>query len=984
MLPGNKCHVRLQAIADHSRAGHSERVQKSLSTASELLEATAWDQTALGAQAQWPRSLKTITQLVMGSSFPMFLVGGDERTLIYNDAYVAILGDLHPAAFGQPFFEVWPEVRATVEPIIDAALAGTSSYFENLPVELCRSGHPEPAWFTFSYSPISEDGGAVSGALCVCVETTESILKEQRQNFLGKLRERLRFLKDPAAIIQEAQRAVGEQLKVNRVGYGSLDDAERFFTTSDNWTDGTVPNHNGTHDLTLFGPAVHGAIRRGETLVVHDLAPDDLTPPEVQQAFRALEIEAGVTVSLVKSGRLVAAMYVHQKQPRHWSKAEVAIIEEVAEITWSALEQFIAETALLDSQRELSTLNQKLQHDIHKRTAERDRMWQLSRDLQVVVDRRWQMVAVNPAVTPLLGYDVAEVRGTRFDQYLHPDDLRMVSDDIREAAARPIGDFEARIRARDGSWRWFSWSAAPSRGRAYVIGRDVTEDRARQERLEAAEAARRQADALYRAYFENAPEALFVISVQPDGSFIAEEINSAHEAGVGLGRDEVRGKQITEILPPDVAEQVARTYRHVVDTRTIYQYRESFTLQGEQQYWDTSLVPVLDEGGQVSKIIGSSRNITPQIRAEEALRQSQKMEAIGQLTGGVAHDFNNLLTPIVGALDVLHRKGVGSDRERRLIAGATQSAERARTLVQRLLAFARRQPLQPVAVKVPALVSDMGELLASTIGPQTRVVIEVPNELPPAIADPNQLEMALLNLSVNARDAMPRGGTLRISANRESVGVSESLGLQAGNYIKLSVTDTGSGMDKATLERAVEPFFSTKGIGRGTGLGLSMAHGLASQLGGTLQIRSQPGLGTTVELWLPESPVEALPSDQEQRLIPALGQGTILLVDDEDLVRASTADMLVELGYRVVEAASAEAALRLLAGGLEFDKLVSDQLMPGMSGTELAREVRELRHETPVLIISGYAEADSVAPDLVRLPKPFRLDELGAVLSTLR
>jgi signal transduction histidine kinase len=234
--------------------------------------------------------------------------------------------------------------------------------------------------------------------------------------------------------------------------------------------------------------------------------------------------------------------------------------------------------------------------------------------------------------------------------------------------------------------------------------------------------------------------------------------------------------------------------------------------------------------------------------AEAQLRQVQKMEAMGQLTGGVAHDFNNLLTPIVGALDMLQRKEVGGDREKRLIAGAVQSAERARTLVQRLLAFARRQPLQATAVDVAGLVRGMAELIASTSGPQIKVAIDVPDSLPHAKADPNQLELALLNLAVNARDAMPEGGTLRISADEEQVGSGHRSGLKSGRYLRLSVADTGVGMDEAVLARAVEPFFSTKGVGKGTGLGLSMVHGLASQLGGATEIESRRGSGTNIEV----------------------------------------------------------------------------------------------------------------------------------------
>jgi len=371
-------------------------------------------------------------------------------------------------------------------------------------------------------------------------------------------------------------------------------------------------------------------------------------------------------------------------------------------------------------------------------------------------------------------------------------------------------------------------------------------------------------------------------------------------------------------------------------------------------------------------------------RAQDALRQSQKMEAMGQLTGGVAHDFNNLLTPIVGSLDMLQRRGIGSEREQRLIAGAAQSAERARILVQRLLAFARRQPLQAVSVDVAALVAGMGDLVESTTGPQIRVVVDVAEDLPPARADPNQLEMALLNLSVNARDAMPDGGTLRITASTETVDGDHRSQLSSGTYIRLSVADTGMGMDEATLARAIEPFFSTKGIGQGTGLGLSSVHGLASQLGGALTIQSQPGMGTTVELWLPVSNEDAnLPSNVSRFEEEGSDRGVALLVDDEELVRMSTADMLADLGFAVIEASSADEAVRMLERDQAFDVIVTDHLMPGMTGTELARHVQRIRPGLPVLLVSGDAETAGVDADRPRLTKPFRKDELATTLLAL-
>ena len=312
--------------------------------------------------------------------------------------------------------------------------------------------------------------------------------------------------------------------------------------------------------------------------------------------------------------------------------------------------------------------------------------------------------------------------------------------------------------------------------------------------------------------------------------------------------------------------------------------------------------------------------------AHEQLRQSQKMEAIGQLTGGIAHDFNNLLTPILGGLDILQRRGIGDPRGQRLIEGALQSAERARVLVQRLLAFARQQPLQLSPVDIGDVVQGMSELVGSTLGPRIRIVLDVSDSLPSAMADANQLEMALLNLVVNARDAMPDGGTLTVTARVDEL--DGAGGLRPGRYISLSVSDTGVGMDAETMSRAIEPFFSTKGIGKGTGLGLSMIHGLAAQLGGRLDLASTLGVGTTVRMWLPVAEGEMArmglaPSTDDR---DSLDAGVVLLVDDEDVIRTTTSQMLTDLGYSVVEASSAREALSELpdpavdhAGDRPFD-----------------------------------------------------------------
>lgn len=376
------------------------------------------------------------------------------------------------------------------------------------------------------------------------------------------------------------------------------------------------------------------------------------------------------------------------------------------------------------------------------------------------------------------------------------------------------------------------------------------------------------------------------------------------------------------------------------------------------------------------------REVAARERAQEQLRQAQKMESIGQLTGGVAHDFNNLLMAVIGNLDILRRRLPDDPKLTRLVEGALQGAQRGAALTQRLLAFARQQDLKAVAIDMAALLRGMSDLLDRSLGPRIALRFDLAPDVPPARADANQVELALLNLAINARDAMPDGGDIEISLDQASMGPDD--GLPEGNYVRVRISDNGSGMSEAILKKAIEPFFSTKPVGKGTGMGLSMVHGLAVQLGGRLELSSRLGEGTVAALWLPAAldlPETLAPSPA----LTALGRAaTILVVDDDPLIASSTVEMLADLGHEVIEVNSGAEALEVLNSPRAIDLMMTDHAMPEMSGAELARRTRTVRPRLPILLATGYIELEeSETINLPRLNKPYNQAQLRAEIDRL-
>jgi PAS domain S-box-containing protein len=385
---------------------------------------------------------------------------------------------------------------------------------------------------------------------------------------------------------------------------------------------------------------------------------------------------------------------------------------------------------------------------------------------------------------------------------------------------------------------------------------------------------------------------------------------------------------------------------------------------------------------------------TSQLRAEIAARektqsqllQSQKMESVGQLTGGIAHDFNNLLMAIMGSLEILRKRVPDDSGTRRLIEGAMQGATRGASLTQRMLAFARQQELRTSSADMGDLILGMQELLHRSIGPRIKLRMQVADGLPPAEVDAHQVELAVLNLVINARDAMPSGGSIDIRVDNQEMPAFNAMQLKQGNYLRVQIIDSGVGMDAETLRKAIEPFFSTKAAGKGTGLGLSMTHGLAMQLGGALSLTSEVGNGTTATLFLPvaQNPTRAQPGDAPAAGTASGVRAKILIVDDDPLVANSTVDMLLDLGHSVTEANSGERAVTLLESDQPLDLLLTDQAMPGMTGIELAEIARSMRPGLPILLVTGYA--DLPACELAKLPrlaKPYHQADLQAAIEAL-
>lgn len=790
-----------------------------------------WSRTGLGDPRAWPDGLKIPLRMLLTSRFEMWLGWGPDLLFFYNDAYIPTLGLKHPSMLGKPFREVWAEVYADVADQVERVRAGQATWNKALLLLLERSGYPEETYHSFSYSPLYQ-GPSVAGLLCVVSEDTERVISERRIDMLRHLGAELVGASDQHAV----QQAVCSVLSTNRRDFpfallylgeeGNACTADAAPLLKEVWPLQDREALGKGRIIQLRGGLAYpsGEWRRPPTEAVMVPIPG----AHRQNAF----------------GTLILGLNPHRRNDPN--------VMDMARLIAGQISGALANVGALQSERRRA-----------------DRIWTHARDLMVVVGADGIYRSVSPAWTRILGHAVEDVIGHSFEEFVVPDDIPSTADGLQQAASQTdLTGFENRLRTVDGGFRWISWHTAMEEGLVFGYGRDVTEQKANEAALAA---------------------------------------------------------------------------------------------------------------------------------AEDALRQAQKMEAVGQLTGGIAHDFNNLLTGIIGSLDMMQRKLArgGSPDVQRFVSIATASANRAASLTQRLLAFSRRQSLDPKPVDVNELIHGIEDLIRRSIGESIELKIAAQPDLWQTKCDPNQLESAILNLAINSRDAMPNGGQLAIETgnawiDRHHANLHRSTAY--GDYVVISVIDTGQGMSQEIASKAFDPFFTTKPIGQGTGLGLSMIYGFAQQSNGFTEIESKEEQGTTVRIFLPrnEDASKRDPPDAGRSDGRSHGEETVLVVEDEIAVRAFVVDVLQELGYRTLEAVDGASGLKILESNVQdVDLLVTDVGLPGgLNGRQLADAGRVLRPGLKVLFMTGYAFNAPVGnnyldPGMAIITKPFASDKLARQVQTI-
>ena len=909
-----------------------------------LIAAFDWDSTPLGPLADWPQSMTAPLALMLHSQVPMVMLWGPEGVMLYNDSYALFAEQRHPGILGQSVYTAWPEVGAFNQHVLAQCLAGHTLSYKDQEFVLYRTGEPEQLWIDLDYSPVLDASGTPVAVLAIVTETTDRVRAQRR---VSSERERLHrmFAQTPSFMAM----LVGPQ-----------------------------------HVFDLVNPAYLQLVGHRDVLgkPVRDALPDIAGQGYFEQldalyasgeAFfgHSMPVMLQRTPGAAPEQRYVDLVF----QPLRGDDDQVmGIFVEGSDVT----ARVRAEAAVRASEQQLREFAQAMPNHV----------WAARPDGQL----DW----FNDRLISYSGLTLEELKNRPWQAMVHEEDAERAQHQWAHAllSGQPY-EVEFRLRRADGSYFWHLARAQPIRDAQGRITRwvatntDIDEQKrtARalahlNEHLEQQVAVRTaERDRMWRLSTD------IMLVCDLEGSLLS--VNPAWTTLLGWTQTELIGRNFFEFIHPDNHQATRVEMDNLARGVTTYRFENRYRRRnGSYCLLMWTAVPEAGLVHAVGRDITADREAAlMHKRTEAALHQAQKMESIGQLTGGVAHDFNNLLQVISGNLQLLGRAVAGQERAQGYVQSALDGVRRAAKLASQLLAFSRRQPLQPKTVNLGRFVSGLEELLRRTLGEGIAVQTVVADGLWNSLVDPTQVENALLNLAINARDAMDGSGRLTIEARNallDEAYARQQPGLVAGQYVLLMVTDTGSGMSPEVLQRVFEPFFSTKPEGKGTGLGLSMVYGFVQQSGGHVRVFSEPGHGTTVKLYLPRSLDDEAPALATAPQQDPGGSETILVAEDDNGVRATVVELLQQLGYTVLQACDAASALAVIDTGVHIDLLFTDVVMPGsLRSPELARLARERQPHMAVLFTSGYAQ-DAIVhggrldPGLDLLGKPYTQDALAS------
>ncbi|KAA0569890.1 PAS domain S-box protein [Azospirillum sp. Sh1] len=908
-----------------------------------LMHGHDWAATPLGPMEGWPQDLRATVRLMLRSRQAMFIGWGPDVAFLYNDAYLDILGTRHPQALGRPMREVWPDAWPQARDLVRRVYDGESLLHEDLLVRLERRGAVEDCYFSFSYTPITDEAGRTGGFLCIVAETTSAVERARAEEEVRLANERLRALFRQAPGFMYVWRGPDHVYEMANDAYFDL---------------------IGRRDI--IGKPAREAL-----------------PEIVGQGFFELADQVYAT----------GEPFVGEGMPARIARRPGAPLEE-------RFVTFVFQPIRDDQGQVMGMFVQGSDVTGMKQTEEALRESQ--QRLHIAQDaggigtfelRADGMVAVSPEFCRLWGIGERPlVQLEELVALIHPDD-RPNLNTLRpgQVPKDGLGYVEYRINRPDsGAERWIARRAQAITGDrdgegARLLGAcyDITNRKCAEDALRALNATLEQRvaertadrDRMWRLSTD------IMLVARFDGTITA--VNPAWTTLLGWEEAELQNAAFLDFVHPGdraaTVAEVGRLESGLTTMRFENRYRHK---DGSYRWISWTAVPDDRFIHAVGRDVTARKESEAALRrAEDQLRQAQKMEAVGQLTGGVAHDFNNLLQALSSCLTMIGRRSAEPKLAPLLEAGM-QAVDRGAKLVQQLMGFARRDSLRPEPIDVRDRVLGMAGLLERALRADIRLETRFAPCLHPIEADPTQFELALINMAVNARDAMPEGGTLSIEAENRTLGPGDASGLEGagleGDFLRLTVADTGMGMAPEVAAKAFDPFFTTKEVGKGSGLGLAQVYGLARQAGGTVWIESRPGEGTRIVLLLRATAgVPRAPAVSADAAGPFIAGARVLMVEDDPVVASSVAAALEESGWTVLRAGSADEALPLLAGEERIDLLFSDVVMPGrLSGVDLSREAAILRPGLPVVLTTGYSEDVARTEGIAVLPKPYRIDTL--------